>query len=237
MPTENKTATADRAEELVDDLSGVMDSRAKTYGLFARLFRTEVDQALLVEMRTMRFPTNTGNNHLDRGYDLMYRYLKNTWSDSLLDLARDYCRTFIGHGVNGHSAAYPYESVHTSEKRLLMQEARGELLAMYRANLLKKDMSWRESEDHICVELEFMSILSQRTADALRANNQDEAVRLIQTQYEFVENHLLNWVPMLHADMLHFSETELYRGLAECTLGFAQLDASVLEELLASVEQ
>ena len=27
--------------------------------------------------------------------------------------------TFIGHGVNGYSAAYPYESVHTSERRLL----------------------------------------------------------------------------------------------------------------------
>lgn len=219
-----------------DGLVGLMESRAQTYGFLARLYRVEVDQELFDAMRAMRFPTNTGNAHVDEGYALIYKYLKNGWSESLLDLARDYVRTFIGHGVNGHSAAYPYESVHTSEKRLMMQEARAEVLSVYRANDLKKDVGWRECEDHIAVELEFMQIMCLRTAEALRRGDEDAAAGLLETQLDFVHDHLLNWVPMLASDMLHFSETELYRGLAELTLGFVQTEGEVLEDLLQGAD-
>lgn len=219
------------------ELVNLMNSRAQTYGFLARLFRVEVDQKLFDEMRAMRFPTSTGNEHVDKGYELIYKYLKHGWSESILDLARDYVRVFIGHGVNGHSAAYPYESVHTSEKRLMMQEARAEVLSVYRDNELKKDESWRECEDHIAVELEFMQIMCLRTAEVLGAGSEDAAVELVKTQYAFVQDHLLNWVPMLAADMLHYAETELYRGLAELTLGFVQTEAEILEDLLQGVDE
>lgn len=222
---------AEQGAQLIE----LMRSRAQTYGLLARLYRVEVDQTLLDEMRAMRFPTSTGNAHVDEGYSLMYRYLKHTWEETLLDLARDYVRVFVGHGVNGHSAAYPYESVHTSEKRLLMQEARAEVLAVYRQNVLKKEATWRDCEDHIAVELEFMQIMCIRTADALEVDDDAAAIELLTTQYAFVQDHLLNWVPMLVADMLHYSETELYRGLAELTLGFAQTEEEILRDLLQGV--
>jgi TorA maturation chaperone TorD len=61
-------------------------------------------------------------------------------------------RAFIGHGNNAYSAAYPYESVYTSEKRLMMQDARDEVLAIYRSCHLDKAASWKENEDHIAVE-------------------------------------------------------------------------------------
>ena len=230
----SETTAAPAAQDMAStaELASVMDGRAKTYGLLARLYRVEVDAPLLKELRGMRFPTNTGNARVDAGYDLMYRYLKNVWEDALLDLARDYVRVFIGHGVNGHAAAYPYESVHTSEKRLLMQEARAEVLAIYRANNLKKEEHWRECEDHIAVELEFMQIMAQRTAEQLRAGDEDAAEASLRTQRAFVADHLANWVPMLTADMLRFSETELYRGLAELTAGFVETEGQLLDELL-----
>jgi TorA-specific chaperone len=119
----------------------------------------------------------------------------------------------------------------------MMQEARAEVLQVYRANELKKDQSWREGEDHIAVELEFMQIMCLRTAESLRAGDEDGAIGLLKTQYAFVQDHLLNWVPLLVADMLHFSETELYRGLAELTLGFVQTEAEILEDLLQGVDE
>ena len=83
----------------------------------------------LRELQKMRFPQATGNAAADEGYHQLYDYLKRAWDDSVTELAIDYVSTFIGHGVNGYSAAYPYESVYTSERRLLMQEARAEVLA------------------------------------------------------------------------------------------------------------
>ncbi len=214
------------------ELAAFMRSRAETYGMLARIFRVEADEPFVKELRGMRFPTSTGNEHADKGYRLLYNYLRGVWEDTQLDLARDYARTFIGHGVNGRSAAYPYESVHTSEKRLLMQDARDEVLAVYRANNLKKDKSWRDCEDHIALELEFMQVMAKRTAKALSHGQEDEAIEMLRTQRSFLENHLANWVPIFVHDIMEWSETDFYRGAGELLLGFVETEQDALSDLL-----
>ena len=52
----------------------------------------------------------------------------------------------------------------------------------------------------------------------------------------FLENHLLNWVPMLVADMRMHARTLFYQGLGQLTFGTLQEDETVLRELLDSVE-
>lgn len=217
------------------NLVELMNARARSYGMLARLFREEVDLPTLRELQQMRFPQATGNAAADEGYHQLYDYLKRAWDDSVTELAIDYVSTFIGHGVNGYSAAYPYESVYTSERRLLMQEARAEVLATLRENELVRG-SWNEAEDHIALELEFMQRLSLRAADALSDDAEEEAIAYLRTSYDFLENHLLNWVPMLVADMRMHARTLFYQGLAQLTLGSLQEDEAVLRELLDSVE-
>ena len=231
-------AMPDQTEEVVEgcELVDFMTRRARTYGLLARIFRVEVDGKFLEELRHLKFPTSTGNEHVDYGYRTMYNYLKGTWEDTLLDLARDYARTFIGHGNNGRSAAYPFESVHTSEKRLLMQDARDEVLAIYRANLLKKGEEWNDCEDHIALELEFMQVMSERTAKALKEGKEDEAVEMLKTPRAFVGQHLANWVPMFVSDIKYFSQTDLYIGAGELLLGFVQTEVEALDDLLDGVD-
>ena len=231
-------AMPDQTEEVAEgrELVDFMTRRARTYGLLARIFRVEVDGKFLEELRHLRFPTSTGNEHVDYGYRTMYNYLKGTWEDTLLDLARDYARTFIGHGNNGRSAAYPFESVHTSEKRLLLQDARDEVLAIYRANLLKKGEEWNDCEDHIALELEFMQVMSERTAKALKEGKEDEAVEMLKTQRAFVGQHLANWVPMFVSDIKYFSQTDLYIGAGELLLGFVQTEVEALDDLLDGVD-
>ena len=231
-------AMPDQTEEVAEgrELVDFMTRRARTYGLLARIFRVDVDGKFLEELRHLRFPTSTGNEHVDYGYRTMYNYLKGTWEDTLLDLARDYARTFIGHGNNGRSAAYPFESVHTSEKRLLMQDARDEVLAIYRANLLKKGEEWNDCEDHIALELEFMQVMSERTAKALKEGKEDEAVEMLKTQRAFVGQHLANWVPMFVSDIKYFSQTDLYIGAGELLLGFVQTEVEALDDLLDGVD-
>lgn len=217
------------------NLVELMNARARSYGMLARLFREEVDLPTLRELQQMRFPQATGNAAADEGYHQLYDYLKRAWDDSVTELAIDYVSTFIGHGVNGYSAAYPYESVYTSERRLLMQEARAEVLATLRENELMRG-NWNEAEDHIALELEFMQRLSLRAADALSDDAEDEAIAYLRTSYDFLESHLLNWVPMLVADMRMHARTLFYQGLAQLTLGSLQEDEAVLRELLDSAE-
>lgn len=215
------------------DIASIMDMRASTYGLLARLFQKEVDGEALAQLQAMRFPAATGNATVDEGYHQLYEYLKTAWDDSVTELAIDYVRTFVGHGVNGYSAAYPFESVYTSSRRLLMQEARAEVLQVLRDNDLKRG-SWNEGEDHIALELEFMQRMSLRTADALRAGDEDASVDLLATQRAFVRDHLLNWLPLLVTDMRLFSKTLFYQGLGQLALGYVEEDAAILAELLDS---
>lgn len=217
------------------DLTNLMRERANTYGMLARLYREEVDEAEINELRLMKFPTATGSADVDEGYRMLYDYLRTAWGDTPTELAIDYVRTFIGHGVNGYSAAYPFESVYTSERRLLMQEARAEVLATLRANNLKRG-EWTEGEDHIGLELEFMQILCLRTVDALEAGDEDEAVHQLEVQRDFMRDHLLNWMPMLVGDMQKFAKTKFYKGLGKLSLGYVEADAAIVAELLEGDE-
>lgn len=224
------------AEQEGAELVELMRSRATTYGLLARLYRVEVDAALLAELQHMRFPVATGSSSVDQGFRMLYDYLRGSWQDSVTELAIDYVRTFIGHGINGYSAAYPFESVYTNERRLMMQEARAEVLKTLRDNELKRG-AWNEGEDHIALELEFMQRICLRIAEALEAGDEERAVELLGTQRDFARSHLLNWMPMLTADMQKFSKTLFYQGLAVLSLGYVEEDLALVEELLKSSEE
>ncbi|MDR1422426.1 MAG: molecular chaperone TorD family protein [Coriobacteriales bacterium] len=219
-------------DEQTYGLEAIMKGRVATYALLVRLYRREVDQELLDEMCEMRFPVGVGNTELDEGYRLFHAYLGTVWERTLTDLAVDYARVFLGNGMNAYSAAYPFESVHTSSKRLLMQDARDEILAIYRANDLSVPESWKVGEDHISLELEFMRILTERVLRALRDEGENDMMSLLRTQYNFLMDHLVSWTPMLFAEMMKFAQTDFYRALAHLTAGFLATDREFLEDLL-----
>lgn len=224
-------------DEALRQLASVNEGRAKTYALLSRLFAREADGELLEALRSTRFPANTGNDKLDEGHRLIVGQLNTLWENSLSELAIDYARVFLGGGIDGHSAAYPYESVYTSPRRLLMQDARDEVLALYRSEGFDKAQSWTEGEDHIALELEYLQRLAERTCAALSLGDEDEAFRLTEVQLTFLRDHIIGWVPMLTNDMMRFAQTRLYRGLAFATEGFMEVDEAFLETVLGVQEE
>ena len=75
--------------------------------------------------------------------------------------------------------------------------------------------------------------LATRTVEALRKGDEDEAVALLTTQKNFLEDHLAAWAPMMTSDMKRFAQTDFYRGLAYLTDGFLQTDQTFLDDVLA----
>lgn len=215
------------------ELITLFKQRATTYGLLSRLYGREVDEALLQELHDSRYPVHTGNDLADEGNRLIATYLSGLWENTLTELAADYMRVFFGHGYSGHAAAYPFESVYTSEKRLLMQSARDEVLALYRAAGLSKQERWKEGEDHIALELEYLQILSTRVVEALCKGDSEQALAWIKSSYNFIDVHLAGWVPLFTAEVDKFAKTDFYRGLAFLTEGFLETDRELLEDLLS----
>ena len=227
---------ADEYEETLAQIAQVTLRRAETYALLSDLYRVEVSSDFLDKLAGMRFPAKSGNDNMDRGYRLMADYLARPKDGVLLELAVDYARAFIGAGSDSYSAAYPFESVYTSEHRLVMQQARDEVLAVYRCEGLDKSSEWKDGEDHISLELQFEQILCERAAAALKAGDEERATALFRTQRGFLRYHLANWAPMMTADLRTFAKTDLYRGLAFLTDGFLETDAAFLDELLSADE-
>lgn len=228
--------TAVSYEESLGEIAELCENRASTYDFLACLYRKEVDAALMAELSAMRFPASTGNESMDKGYRLLASYLSNAWENSVEELAVDFARSFLGNGIDSFSAAYPFESVYVSEKRLVMQDARDEVLAIYRAFGLDKVSSWREGEDHIALEMEFMKTLALRTAKACREKDAEGAMRLLASQHNFMTDHLGSWCPMFVADALRHAKTGFYQGLAHLTDGFIALDMEFLEEVCGEDE-
>lgn len=210
----------------------VLEGRHATYGMLARLYRSEVDESYLTRLRQMRCPINTGNNDVDEGYRLFHRYLSHIWERSLEDLQRDYLRVFVGANTTGHAAAYPNESVHTSPDRLVMQDARDEVMAIYRAGGLENSETWKAGEDHIATELEYMQIMSRRSLESHMKGDSSAVSSTLLSQHRFLQDHLLTWVPFLVIEMLKFAQTDFYRALAHLTRGFLDEDQEFLADML-----
>lgn len=215
-----------------EEVQAMLASRSATYGLLARLHLKEIDEDLLEELHGRLYPVDTGNAAMDEGYRYVATFLSNLWAESVSELKVDYARCFLGHGVDGYSAAYPYESVYTSPKRLMMDKARSEVLAIFAANGVSRSDTWKEGEDHIALELDFQRILSDRAAEAVAVGDWARVGQLLETQRAFLHEHLLNWAPMLTADMRAYAQTKLYQGLARLTEGFLAVDAAFLDDMI-----
>jgi TorA maturation chaperone TorD len=106
------------------------------------------------------------------------------------------------------------------------------VLKIYRSMGLQRGSGFREPEDHIAVELQFMAHLCEKTGEALRAGNYGEAKRYLEVQRGFLVEHLTKWVPLLAADILQTATREFYRAVAKITRGYVQMDNEVVLEMI-----
>ena len=127
----------------------------------------------------------------------------------------------------------PYESVHTSEGELLMQEARDRAVAAYRASGYSVAEGCRVPEDHIAIELSFMAALASRAAQELEdavdnrdGSEQQRAEKAVEAQAAFLEQSLLPWVPGF-CDLLEArATTGFYRGVAQMLRAFMEEESA-----------
>ncbi len=132
-----------------------------------------------------------------------------TSSEEQLDkLLWEYTRLFIG---PYRLPCPPWESVYTSPKRLMMQEAAAQVLAIYReAGLVVSTAD--VLPDHIGVELNFLGVLLQKTH--LETDQKDHYLDMTG---KFLAGHLLRWVPEFTRDMENAAETPFYKAVAKAT--------------------
>ena len=208
----------------------LMVNRRNLYHLFSRFFQREVDQPFYDSLKTIVFPTDREENALTEFKDALLRlneYFEYDEGESLEDLAADYAKTFLGAGSAQGAAAFPYESVYTSPKHVMMQDAWNQVCEIYESKGLERNEESQELlEDHIAVELDFMAFLCDETSRFT------ETLAGLEEQKEFLNRHLLNWVPEFCLDIKVHADTEFYRMVGQLTTGFLQLDSFILDQMI-----
>lgn len=222
----------------LEELAQLMGTRAHMYNMLSRAFVAEADDDFIRQLRSMHFPQGTGSTATDSAYRQLYAYLRRPAESIIDDLAVDYARTFLGVGTMESRAAFPFESVYTSEKGLLMQEARDEVLAIYRAEGLEGALSnpYNEGEDHLALELLFLCALAQRTQEALEAGDEELAETCLLTQRNFLHDHLMNWALEWATDVPRYAQLPFYPAFAQLLEAFLLEDAALLRELVGAEE-
>ena len=147
--------------------SAFMSSRAKRYHLLSILYRDEIPLDLIRSMQKDAFLNGLNQSvkgcefmDLMRGAEKMTAYLKSKNSEALYhELRYDYADMFLNAGSN---PVFPYESVHVTKKPVVMQKPVFELRKLFHKAGVHKSPEFKDLDEHIAVEMEFLRFLLEK---------------------------------------------------------------------------
>lgn len=217
-----------------NELLEFFEDSAETYRFLSQVFFKELTTEAIDELAQGDYPEETGNECLDKGYRLIRRYFSFSATDRRTQLACEYARIFLAAGVFTKDAAtaVPYESVFTSEDRIMMQGSRDDVVVRYLEDGFKVDPSLHEPEDHLAFELEYLSSMNARAAELAEAKDSAGLERNVVRQIEFIDGHLLNWIPLLRETAQEYAKLAFYIGMLLVAQGSLEQGREMLEDVL-----
>jgi len=122
----------------------------------------------------------------------------------------DYMALFIG---PGNVLAPPWESIYFTKERVIFQEETLQVREWYRRFGLESEKLYHEPDDHIGLELAFISQLASMAFRSLEeGNGQFDA--LVEAQKDFLSNHTLKWVGSWVDLVLNHAKTDFFKGVS-----------------------
>lgn len=203
------------------ELARSAGERSYLYGLLAAFYRQEPSAALLRRIREPRFSEALAG----AGVRLDKDFFECPEDELLLDLAVEYTRLFIGPGRH----VSPHESVHRNAAGgSLWGEATAEVRRFIEACGLRYKSAYHGIPDHISVEMEFMKEIVAREARAWRRQDCRAAREFLRIEEEFIDRHLIRWVPAFCRKVIAGADLPFYGEIAKLTVDFL---ASEKEEM------
>lgn len=204
--------------------------RANYYRYLARLFYEELDDALIEQIATTQEVValddemSEDERALALGTNKMVKYLQRRNPDTMTRTKVDYAALFLGCGAPQETPVSPFESVYTSEERLLMQGARDDVYRCLRADGLVIDDHYNMPEDHIAFEFQYLALLAERAYRHAEAGDDEAAQRERDKMDAFFNEHIAPWVPRFCDEALALAKTPFYQGLLQVTKAWVALE-------------
>ena len=191
----------------------------------ALLHNAELDDELVARLRGTGYPEGMGLRLVSRdgiqAHGLMKQVIEAM--DSPMgesqkdDLAADYAAIYLTFALH----ASPCESVWLDQENLGMQAPMFQVREFYRYFNLGAS-NWRmRPDDHLVLELHFLSCLMQ-----------DEHSKALQEAARFLDEHLLRWLPLFAHRVAARCATPFYAAVALLTLAYCDELRDVLAGLV-----
>jgi putative dimethyl sulfoxide reductase chaperone len=154
-------------------------------------------------------------------------------TESIKATKDEYNRLFIGPNT---LPAPLWESVYLGREHLLFEEQTLQVRKCYQQHGLHFINENNEPEDHIVIELEFMSYLTQEVFES-----EDDAYtkKLIEDQIHFLSEHLGKWAPKFCEKLIKSTDSSLFQSVALLLMEYIELEqqiANFLSEVITQTE-
>ena len=181
----------------------------------ATVFADEISEDLYKAMKTDDFLRNLKevafslyNKELARGAKVLFEFMDGAGVDTHKTLRFEYADLFLNAGEN---PVLPYESFYLDREPTLYGEPVFQMREILRKQALHKDPAYREPEDHIAVEFDFLAEMNRREAAG------DHSVANVRS--DFGRRHMA-WRTEFCAVLHSADQSGFYKALAEFTLGY-----------------
>ena len=218
----------------------LLSNRLFLYCLLHKLFGREPDAELLnilAEKHTGEaFGLLSGEDGdvLDCTATFLGEIREDTKNPAFLEEVKaEYTRLFIG---PESLMAPPWESVYGQKDAMLFQESTLEVRNTYRRFGLLPEGYPRVADDSLALELHFMTLLARHGLGAFYAGDAEALRSDLDGSGEFLEKHLLIWVPKFLECMKGTKSRVLYPQMCLVLDAFLQKDAETVQELRDAVE-
>jgi TorA maturation chaperone TorD len=194
------------------------EQRGFLYALYSRVFMQEADKALLetIAKKDIKefFP-----NFFE--WDAYHELSKEELIQSHLNV--DFTEISLLNLI-------PYESFYVREDGMIESGGDNPVIQFYDEfnYIVEKDKARIVSPDHIGAELEFMYMLCDAQAKALKNSDEIAVQEFQEIQKKFLEKHLLQWAPLYFINVKNEAQTPLYHDGAMTGLEFILSDFEYL---------
>lgn len=183
------------------------------YNLLRQVFLKEPTKELITDISSISL-SEEEEDDIDLGLKMMIDSANNNLhrlDEWLEELSLEYARLFIG---PKNPPAVPYASFYLSESRSLMTEETIDVRKRYlEAGMVVKNL-YSIPDDHIGIELEFVYYLTQKIIEFFEQGQREEASRLFEIRENFINEHMILWVPFFADKVLEFTQEDFYKGAA-----------------------
>ena len=211
------------AGDIPDPLAEFQAAVAHDLLALALLHNEELSSDTISVLQAEEFPlclqlelvSDKGREATQLFYEGVRLIAQNPDAAMLDELAADYAGIYLTHTLR----ASPFESVWIDEEGLTMQEPMFQIRDAYRRHgLCARD--WRKrSDDHLVLQMQFIAHLFEKRVD-------------LGEVADFLDEHLLRWLPDFASIIASRSATPFYAGLSIYTAAYMDEVRDLLAEIL-----